>query len=150
MGLHPLAFALDRLLPARPGVEDLRTMPRPGQFNHGLVCAKGLTAAPPQADGPVFQASAGRLLEAARRVAAKRLNVAEAASDPAIGQVVFVQRTAFLRFPDIVRVQAIPAPGGQTALAVFCRAVYGFYDFGVNRRRARSWARAIAREMAPG
>jgi hypothetical protein len=147
MGLHPLAFALDRLWPANAKPEDLLAMRRPGGFNHCLVCAQGLTAAVPDADGPVFDAPPARLLDAARRAAAGRLNAVEAACDDRLHQIVFVQRTPFLRFPDVVRVQAIPAQGGKTALAVFCRALYGFYDFGVNRRRAKSWARAIAKEM---
>jgi hypothetical protein len=148
MNLHPLAFALDRLWPARPGIEDLRVLPRPGGFNHCLVCAAGLTAAKPDAGGPVFGAPSAKVLDAVRRVAVRRLNTIEVTRDDAVAQIVFVQRTPFLRFPDVVRVQAIQAPGGKTALAVFCRALYGFYDFGVNRRRARSWARAIAAEMA--
>lgn len=148
MNLHPLAFALDRLWPASVKPEDLRAMTRPAGFNHCLVCAAGLTAAVPDADGPVFDAPPAKVLDAARRAAARRLNAVEAARDDAVGQIVFVQRTPFLRFPDVVRVQAIPAPGGRTALAVFCRALYGFYDFGVNRRRAKSWARAVAAAMA--
>jgi len=148
MNLHPLAFVLDRLWPASVMPEDLRAMKRPAGFNHWLVCARGLTAAEPDADGPIFDALPAEVLDAARRAAARRPGTREAARDDAVAQIVFVQRTPFLRFPDVVRVQAIAAPDGKTALAVFCRAVYGFYDFGVNRRRAKSWARAIAAAMA--
>jgi len=101
-------------------------------------------------DGPFFDQPADRLLAAVRRVAAAQPDTEAAGEDLALGQLVFVQRTAWLRFPDIVRVQAIRAPDGRMALALYSQSVYGYYDFGANKTRARAWMQAIRAELGKG
>lgn len=133
-----------------PRVDDLRAMARPGSPNSYLICAATYCAAAHDEEGPVLDMPAERVLAAVRRVAAQQANIASTREDPALGQVVFVQYTPVLRFPDIVRVQAIPAPGGRVALAFYSQSLYGYYDFGVNKRRARDWMEAINAELKRG
>jgi len=133
-----------------PGPEDLRKLARPGSPNNYLICRSGLCAALADEDGPYYDLPPERLLAVVRRVAAAQKNTVASGEDPGINQLVFVQRTAWLRFPDIVRVQTIKAPDGRTALAVYSQSVYGYFDFGANKSRARSWLRAIKAELGKG
>ncbi len=52
------------------------------------------------------------------------------------------QRSRLLGFPDLISVRAAPAEGGAT-LYVFSRAVYGYSDMGVNRKRVERWLGAL-------
>ena len=142
-----MAFLLAGCGDHKAGVEDLRKLVRPSSPNSYLICAKNLCAAAVDEDGPVFDLPPEKLLVAAVKVASLQSNTSPADADPALGQLVFIQRTAVLQFPDIVRVQAIAVPGGKSALALYSRSVYGHYDFGANRRRARAWVEAIKAEL---
>lgn len=143
-----LALSLMGCDGARPRAEDLRKIARPASPNSYLVCAKGLCAAAADEEGPVFDLPPENLLAAAVKVASRQPNTSAAAADDAMGQLVFVQRTPYLRFPDVVRVQAIALPSAKSALALDSRSVYGYGDFGVNGRRARAWVAAIKSELA--
>lgn len=142
-----MAFLLAGCGDPKAGVEDLRKFTRPSSPNSYLICAKGLCAAAADEEGPVFDLKPEKLLVAALKVASQQPNTSPADADQALGQLVFIQRTAFLRFPDVVRVQAFAMPGGKTTLALYSHSVYGRYDFGANRRRARAWIDAIKAEL---
>ena len=53
-----------------------------------------------------------------------------------------VQRSATFKFPDIISVRFVPV-GDRSTLAVYSRSVYGYFDFGVNRRRIDGWLSEI-------
>ena len=142
------AFLLAGCGDPKPGIEDLRKFARPSSPNSYLICAKGLCASAADEDGPIFDLKPEKLLVAALKVASQQSNTSPADADPALGQLVFIQRTAYLRFPDVVRVQAIAMPGGKSVLALYSHSVYGRYDFGANRRRARAWMEAIKAELS--
>ena len=142
-----LALALAGCDGAPPRAEDLRKIVRPSSPNSYLVCGKGLCAAQADEDGPVFDLPPEKLLVAAVRVASQQPNTSAADADNALSQLVFVQRTPYLRFPDVVRVQAIALPDGKSTLALYSHSVYGYGDFGVNGRRARDWVAAIKAEL---
>ncbi|MCK6451415.1 MAG: DUF1499 domain-containing protein [Alphaproteobacteria bacterium] len=150
--LARLAVAAGLLLPlagcgAEPQVDDLRNLVRPGSPNNYLICRSGLCAATADEDGPFYDLAPERLLETVRRVAAAQPNTVAAGEDAALSQLVFVQRTRWLRFPDMIRVQTIKTPDGRTALALYSQSVYGYYDFGVNKTRVRTWLQAIKAEL---
>jgi uncharacterized protein (DUF1499 family) len=144
-----MAFLLWACAEPKPGIEDLRRIARPSSPNFHLICAPGICAGADE-DGPVFALPPERVLVAALKVAALMPDTGPADADPALGQLVFIQRTKFLRFPDLVRVQAVALPGGGSALALMSRSIHGYYDFGVNRRRAREWMEAIKAELGRG
>ena len=135
---------------AEPRVEDLRTVKRPDTPNAYLICAPGLCTAPADEPGPIVDAAPEKVLVAALSVAAREANVTPGDADAALSQLVFVQRSAVFRFPDIVSVQAIALPDGRTAIALYSRAVYGHWDFGVNKARAKRWMAAIEAELKRG
>mgnify|MGYP001565132464 CR=1 FL=1 len=145
-----MAFLLAGCGDPKAGVEDLRKFARPSSPNSYLICAKGLCASAADEEGPVFDLPPEKLLVAALKVASQQADTGPADADPALGQLVFIQRTAVLGFPDVVRVQAIALPGGKTALALYSHSVYGHYDFGANRRRARAWIDAIKADLTRG
>ncbi len=51
----------------------------------------------------------------------------------------YIQRSAMLRFPDIVTVEFVPLGVDRASLAIDSRSRYGKGDMGVNRRRVVEW-----------
>lgn len=130
-----------------PQTLDLRLFERPSSPNSYLVCPAGQCAATADADGPVVDLSAEKVLVAALKVASLERNVTPQEADAALGQLVFIQRTAVLQFPDVVRIQAIAMPGGKTGVALYSHSIFGHYDFGANKARAERWMAGIRREL---
>ncbi|MCC7048632.1 MAG: DUF1499 domain-containing protein [Alphaproteobacteria bacterium] len=130
-----------------PRVEDLRTIKRPDSPNDYLICAKPLCAAAVDEEGPMVDLPPEKVLVAALKVAAAEDYTSPAEVNVGMAQIVFVQRTPWLRFPDIVRIQAVASVTGRTGVALYSRSVYGYYDFGTNKARARRWMAAIQAEL---
>lgn len=130
-----------------PQALDLRSFERPSSPNSYLVCPSGLCAAKADAEGPVVDLPPEKVLVAALKAASLERNVAPQEADAALGQLVFIQRTPVLQFPDVVRIQAIAMPGGRTGVALYSHSVFGKYDFGANKARAERWMAAIRREL---
>jgi uncharacterized protein (DUF1499 family) len=63
-------------------------------------------------------------------------------SDPNLNQLVFVQRSALLRFPDTIWIQGASLDTGATII-IYSRSNYGYSDLGVNRDRVRIWLARI-------
>ena len=130
-----------------PQTLDLRTFERPTSPNSYLVCPAGQCAAKADEDGPVVDLAPEKVLVAALKVASLERNVTAQEADTTLGQLVFIQRTAVLQFPDVVRIQAIALPGGKTGVALYSHSVFGKYDFGANKTRAERWMAGIRREL---
>jgi len=130
-----------------PQTVDLRRFERPGAPNSYLICPKGLCAAAADEEGPVVDLTPEKVLVAGLKAASLEPNVTPYEADAALGQLVFVQRTKVLQFPDVVRIQAIKAPDGRTGVALYSHSIFGKYDFGANKTRARRWMAAIEREL---
>jgi len=54
-------------------------------------------------------------------------------------QIELEQKSAVFGFTDRITVEAITVQPGHCALAVYSRALLGYYDFGVNRKRVTAW-----------
>ena len=116
--------------------------PRPRRW---LILPPGFAgAAVPDEESPVFAASPAPLMEAFTHaaLAAPRTRLVREAG----AQKEFVQRSRVFRFADYVTVEAFAAEGGAT-LAIYSRAVLGYSDLGVNRRRVRAWLAETARRL---
>ena len=107
----------------------------------------GSTAAP-HATSPVFDVDADRLAAALRAVAAREPRVTLRRSDDLTRQSEYVARSRVFRLPDIVTVQLVPLGPDRSSLAIYSRARYGAYDFGVNRRRVEAWLARLAGAVA--
>ena len=61
----------------------------------------------------------------------------------------WVQRSALVRFPDIVVAELRPGPAAaSTHLFLYSRSLFGWSDFGVNRRRVQAWLAALDAALA--
>jgi len=127
-------------------VADLRTLKRTGSPNDYLICPRNLCPGADE-DGPMTDLSPEKVLVAALKVASAEPDTSPAEINPGVAQIVFVQRTPWLRFPDIVRIQAIASASGKTGVALYSQSVYGRYDFGANKTRAKRWMAAIKAEL---
>jgi uncharacterized protein (DUF1499 family) len=149
--MNPLAWLLGFVLPAcgfsgaqgvpAPPPTDLTRIVRPASPNSALVGPPASDPAPDIA-APVLPVPPEALGEAVRRVALAQPRTFLLAEYPDQRQLHFVARSALLNFPDVVAVQVLPAEGGST-LVLYSRSLYGYSDFGVNRRRAETWLAAL-------
>ena len=57
-------------------------------------------------------------------------------------QAQWVQRSALLRFPDLINAELRPGPAG-CGLFLYSRSLFGWSDLGVNRRRVAAWLAAL-------
>ena len=57
-----------------------------------------------------------------------------------------MQRSRLFRFPDYITAEAMETDGGS-ALAIYSRAVIGYSDIGVNRKRIMAWLDALSAQL---
>ena len=106
-----------------------------------LVLPTGFDAdASPDQDSPVFEQTPEALLEAFKAVALAAPRVALVRDEA--GQIELVQRSKLFRFPDYITAKAFETQGGA-ALAIYSRAVIGYSDMGVNRKRITAWLESL-------
>ncbi len=131
-----------------PPVErvDFAKLRVPTTPNTYLVCPVGYGLSPINRPSPVYTASPTRLLAAFESVAMADRDtwLLTRWSD----QILIVQRTRWLRWPDLIQARALPMAEGRAALAVYSRSVYGSNDFGVNRARVERWLATLDQVIA--
>lgn len=127
---------------------DFTTLEFSGKPNQYLVCPADLCAATPHAEPPVFDVPAPALARAWAAVAAGEPRVALFAEDAAALQADHVQRSALWRFPDVITARSIVLSPETSTVAVFSRAIYGYADLGVNRKRVTAWLRRLGEAVA--
>ena len=130
----------------RPFPIDFRTLKADTRPRRWLVLPPQFDAAEtPDQISPVFALSAPALMAAFGEVALAAPRTALVREGE--GQAEYVQRSRVFRFPDYITVQAFEQ-GGGAALAIYSRAVIGYSDIGVNRKRIQGWLAAL--EQASG
>jgi hypothetical protein len=120
--------------------------------NAALACPPGYCTLAGAARSPVVALDADRLYWALMRVVTGAPRVTVIADDPRRRRVALLQRSAVFGFPDIVIARVVALAAERSSVALYSRARYGRYDFGVNRRRVEDWlARitAVAQLPAP-
>ncbi len=150
--MFPFGWLLGLVLPAcgASGAHGLPTPPllaiahieRPASPNTALAAPSGFRP-PPDLITPVYAVPPARLLAAIAAVAARQPRTYPAAAYTAEMQLDWVARSAVWNFPDRVTAQVLAAPGGGSELVLYSRSVYGYGDFGANRRRLQAWLRAL-------
>ena len=156
--MTPLAWLLGLLLPAcgAPGAQGLPVPPpldvahltRPASPNTALAAPAGFRPTPDIVT-PTYHVTAARLYAAIQAVAAAQPRTYLAAGYPDRLQADWVVRSAVLNFPDMVTAQANPAGADDATLVLYSRSVYGYGDFGANRRRVEVWLAALDRSLNP-
>lgn len=130
----------------RPFPLDFATLLPDTRPRRWLVLPDGFDAQA-QADqvSPVFSGNANTVLAAFVELALGEPRVEQVREGD--GQVELVQRSQLFRFPDFITVQAFDVDGGA-ALAIYSRAVIGYSDIGVNRKRIMGWLDALSAKRA--
>lgn len=121
--------------------EDPLTVSPPKTSNWALALPPGVDAAGrATTEAPVWMMGVEELLSRFRDSVVREGNVSEIVADEA-ADLAFVQRSKFLRFPDVVSVRAVDLGAGRTSLALYSRSMIGDYDWGVNGARVERWLR---------
>ena len=91
------------------------------------------------APSPIFAVSADRLAAYWAEMITAEPRLVQIAAEPEQRRSVWMQRSAVFRFPDLVTVEFVALTPDRSSLALYSRARYGRYDFGVNRGRVLRW-----------
>lgn len=138
LGQRPLAL----LLPIGDlAAVDFATLKLSGKPNQYLVCPPDFCAAEAHGASPLFDLSVEDLQSRWRAVIAAQPRLVTLSNDGR--QIDYVQRTAMVRYPDVITVRFIALTAVQSTLAIYSRSIYGSSDFGVNRARIESWLAAL-------
>jgi uncharacterized protein (DUF1499 family) len=127
------------------GPIDFATLTRRASRNEALACPpEACPEARADVTPPVFTIAATRLREKllAGIDGEPRLTRLADVSDLHLR---FVQRSLWLRFPDVVDVLILPRSSGAATLALYSRSAMGGPDIGVNRDRIERWLETIGR-----
>lgn len=121
---------------------DFSTLRPPNKPRWCLVLPEGFESmAEPHLRAQPIAASPAEVLSAFREIALRAPRTRQV--DEAGGQIELAQTSAVWRFTDRITVEAMEISPGMTALAIYSRAVLGYYDFGVNRKRVSAWLDAF-------
>ena len=140
----------DRL--KRSEVVDFAALDLPRRSNAFLLCPQEPARCSLAADAPspVFPLDVNRLRDRWLEMMAREKRVRMIAADTERHHLVFVQRSAFFRFPDIITVEFIPIDEDHSTLALLSRSRYGRSDFGVNAARVKAWIARLQAMVAGG
>ena len=112
--------------------------------NQYLVSPNNYCSARAHMASPTYDLSVEELRERWMTMIASQPRIETRKADEEAMQYGFIQRTKFMRFPDIITVRFIPLEQRRSTLAVYSRSRYGRRDFGVNKDRVRAWLEALA------
>ncbi len=126
-----------------PPPMDFAHLARPATPNTALAAPAGFTPAPDIVTRR-YDIAPARLYALVRQVAlAQPRTWLQVAYDDRM-QAHFVARSLVFNFPDLIAAQINP----DGTLVLWSRSVYGRSDFGVNRRRLKTWLAALDRALA--
>lgn len=114
---------------------------RSGKPNDALVLPPGRERG--DIESPVFAMTPKALAQAFHEVALAAPRTALIAGGPDAPFATYVQRSAWIGWPDYISARAVEAEGGA-ALAVWSRARFGRSDLGVNRARVERWLERLS------
>jgi Protein of unknown function (DUF1499) len=117
---------------------DFATLKKVAKPNQYLVCPADLCAEKPDEIAKTYALTPAELLGRWQSLVSSQKDTSVLIPEDGRGQITFVQRTARMRYPDIITVQVLAADAGATH-AIYSRSVYGHGDMGVNKARITSW-----------
>lgn len=121
---------------------------RPVSPNSYLLAPPRFTDAATDETAPIFRAPVKVLKQWWNAVIAQQPRIKNISESEDGLQIDYVQRTAFMRFPDCITVRFIYIDAKRTTLTIYSRSVYGYSDFGVNKARVQSWLAKLQDESA--
>lgn len=117
---------------------DLRLIERVTSPNDALACPSGICRAKSDFESPLFSIGKDDMLDRAQAIIAAEPRTELVGKESALEQLIYVQRSAVFGFPDTIWIQLVDVDA-STSVIVYSRSNYGYWDFGVNRERARDW-----------
>ncbi len=102
--------------------------------NFYLMCPKSICSIDSDIS-PTFETDANTLYQAVANVVKNKARVKITSQDDKKYQLAYIQTSRFFNFPDYIDIQVFPVNNNQSTLAIFSRSRYGYYDFGVNKKR---------------
>ena len=147
-----IAWLVHRLMPAAalggtrglpvPDPVDIAAVLRPSRRNSALAAPADFTARPDVVtrDCPV---PAEMLYGLLLRAAAGQERTFLAASYPTRLQAHFVARSAKRNLPGVIVAEAMPRGDDASVAVIYSASVYGWTDFGANRKRVAGWVSAL-------
>jgi Protein of unknown function (DUF1499) len=133
----PLAIRFWPLDPVTYHAEPLSAAKLPGSRDWLVRPEGGDARAPDYPGAPVA------LLERLSGHVQSQRGCSVLAGTPQDSWMTFVCRSRIMGYPDLVSVRSFPTAGGSS-LAIWSRARFGNYDWGVNRGRVEGWLAALA------
>lgn len=128
---------------------DFATLKKTWTPNQVLVCPQDFCKVEaPDIVSPVYSVSAEVLEEKVGIALRGQPRTVQVGDDRARHQIVLVQRTEIVGFPDTIFVQFIPLADGRSTFALYSRSNYGIRDRGVNAARVDLWMKAIETAVA--
>jgi uncharacterized protein (DUF1499 family) len=125
---------------------DMAHIERPTSPNTALA-APMESRLSPDVVTPVFPVAAPELYALVIAAAKQQPRTFVATEYPLHLQVHFVARSAVFNFPDLITAQVTEAGPRGSTLVLYSRSVYGYSDFGVNRRRLGTWLAALEKTI---
>lgn len=126
-----------------------QTFHLPSSPNYFLACPKDYCAAESQQVVPIYPVSVTQLQQAWDRAIAPEPRFSLVLDLPDQHQRVYVQKSAFFRFPDFIHVQFIEISEQASTLAVYSHSKYGYSDFNVNQKRVLRLLERLGRNLTP-
>ncbi len=133
--------------PADLGPVVFEQLERRATPNDALACPADLCKARTDMLSPRFAVNARALRSAMEKILATEPNVTRVAADEATSSERFIQRSAWLGFPDTIVVRYLEQPGERSTLAIYSRSQLGRSDLGANRERITRWLTKLAQEV---
>jgi uncharacterized protein (DUF1499 family) len=143
-------YRMEKIFPAPPvepiDFTKLRKISKPNQY---LVCPRGHCIETPDIIARTYQVDATKLAESWHSIVMAAPDVTERARNDAMGMMEYVQRSNRMRYPDLISVEFITRPEGQSTIAIYSRSVYGYSDDGVNKARITNWLTKLDEALTP-
>ena len=110
--------------------------------NDALACPLSLCQGRANYTVPIFKLSKAVLAVRVQEIIKSEPRTTLIHSNPNLDQLIFVQRSRLFGFPDTIWVQFVDLRS-ESSLIIYSRSNYGYWDFGVNRKRVKSWLKKL-------
>jgi uncharacterized protein (DUF1499 family) len=123
----------------KPTPFNFTTLQRDEKPNSYLVCPKDYCHTKVDEVAPIFKLNVIDLQKKWQDVINQQARIEVLTTNKAEHDYQYVQRSLLLRFPDIINVKLISVSSDTSTIAIYSSAVYGYYDFNVNKKRVQNW-----------
>lgn len=110
--------------------------------NDALACPLNFCQGRANYTVPNFQFSKAALAVKFREIIKSEPRTTLLHSNPGLDQLIFVQRSRLFGFPDTIWVQFVDLRS-ESSLIIYSRSNYGYWDFGINGKRVKSWLKKL-------